>query len=199
MKALCDQLWPEAEADAAHHAFEMNLQRLRQLFGRADVLLLSAGVLRLNRALCRVDRWTLDGVGRQLDADRLSDSPEVLARRLLQIYHGNFLPGIDAAWALVARQQLALRFVRAVEKLGGLLEARGQTELAIDTYHRALEADPVAESVCRKLMAALAAAGRETEALAAYARCADACQVSLGVPPSTLTQQLAEEIRRRQL
>ena len=195
VQALSDALWPDAEADAAHHAFEVNLQRLRRALGRPDALLLHAGTLRLNRAVCWVDCWTLDAIARQLDAESLVEPPEALARQLLQVCRGPFLPGVDTSWAWLSRQQFAARFLRAVEQLGGLLETRGQTDLAIDLYRRALESDPVAEAVCRRLMAVLAAAGRQTEALAAYARCVDACEAGLGVPPSDLTRGLAEAIR----
>ncbi|MEZ5566643.1 MAG: bacterial transcriptional activator domain-containing protein [Gammaproteobacteria bacterium] len=195
VQALSDALWPDAEADAAHHAFEVNLQRLRRVLGRPDALLLHAGTLRLNRAICQVDNWTLDAVVRQLDAESLTEPPEVLARRVLQVCRGLFLPDVDASWALLSRQKLAARFLRVVEQLGGRLEASGQADLAVDLYRRALESDPVAESVCRRLMAVLATAGRQTEALAAYARCADACAAGLGVPPSDLTRNQADAIR----
>jgi DNA-binding SARP family transcriptional activator len=193
--ALADLLWPDADADAAHHAFEVNLQRLRRQFGRSEVLLLQAANLRLNRALCWLDCWELDALGRQLDGDAGAVSREVLARRLLTVYRGHFLPGVEVSWALIARQRFDARFIRAVEQLGDLLEAEGAVDLAIECYGRALAVDPVAEVLCRRAMSALVTAGRGTEALALYERCADACQARLGLPPSALTRQLADALR----
>ncbi len=79
---LADLLWPEAEGDRAHDNFEAALRRLRQLLGDADALVLSGGVLRLDRARVWVDLW----------------APGAPSR-------APFLPDQDARWAHEARER----------------------------------------------------------------------------------------------
>lgn len=81
---LADLLWPEAEGDRALDNFEAALRRLRHLLGDGDVLALSGGVLRLNRARVWVDLWA---------AGPPSRAP--------------FLPDQDARWAHDARERRA--------------------------------------------------------------------------------------------
>ncbi|WP_041363730.1 hypothetical protein [Methylomonas methanica] len=52
-QVLADALWPDADADAALHAFEVNLQRLRKLTGLKDSLLLQGGMLLARPMDCR--------------------------------------------------------------------------------------------------------------------------------------------------
>lgn len=194
-RALADLLWPDSDADAAWHAFEVTLARLRRSLGRPEALALSTGVLRIERRICWVDRLALEDVLRDIEDGDGNADPAPLARRLFRVYRGELLSGLDAPWALVARQQLAARIVRAVDRIGARLEDEGQRPMAIENYQRALEVDPVAENVCRRLMSALVEEGRQTEALAAYERCAAACELYLGAPPSPLTRALAEGLR----
>lgn len=194
-RLLADELWGDADGDAAYHALEVNLQRLRRLLGRADALLMDSGVLSLNRQVCWVDTWTLDVIERHVE-QRNHARPDRLALRLSRAWRGEFLPGQDAEWALVARQRIAARAARIAEALGAWLDDTGAGEAAIDLYRRILEVDPLAEAVCRQLMRALAAAGRHAEALLAHDRCAQALRARLGCETSPATRELAGQLRR---
>jgi LuxR family transcriptional regulator, maltose regulon positive regulatory protein len=198
-RTLADELWPDADADAAYHAFEVTLQRLRRQLGRADALLLSAGRLRLNRAVCWLDLWTLDEVLRELDGGVPPDDPRGLAIRLLQCHRGEFLPGIDACWALTARWRITGRFTRAIEQLGTFIESDGDPEAVIDLYRRALEAEPLAEGLYRRCMMALAASGRQAEALALYQICENQFRARLATQPSEATRRQVEALRQTRL
>src|SRR6185295_3537527 len=48
VSTLTEALWSDAEGDAAYHAFENTLYRLRQLLGAAGALVLSGGKLSLD-------------------------------------------------------------------------------------------------------------------------------------------------------
>jgi LuxR family transcriptional regulator, maltose regulon positive regulatory protein len=195
-RTLADELWPDADADAAYHAFEVTLQRLRRQLGRADALLLSAGSLRLNRAVCWLDLWTLDEVLRELDGGVPPDDPRGLALRLLQCHRGEFLPGVDTGRVLTARSRITGRFTRAVELLGALIESIAGPPAVIDLYRRALEAEPLAEGLYRRCMGALVACGRQAEALAVYRLCAEQLRVRFGSEPSAATRDMLAGLGR---
>src|ERR1700723_2515838 len=52
---LIDALWPDSEGDAAYHALETALYRLRQLLGARDAVRMEGGAVSLNRAQLWVD------------------------------------------------------------------------------------------------------------------------------------------------
>jgi ATP/maltotriose-dependent transcriptional regulator MalT len=105
---LTDALWPDAEADAAQHALEMNLSRLRALLGQREAVLQRDRKLTLDTRVCWVDALALE---RWLARARPPRSPEEArrdARRLLA-YGGAFLADEDAAWVRPARDRLRRR------------------------------------------------------------------------------------------
>lgn len=192
---LADAVWPDAEGDAAQHTLEVNLQRLRARLCYPAALLLEAGAVRLNRALCWVDLWEMDAVVRRADDADLAAHAPALARRLLGAYRGPFLPGVDAAWADAARSMLAARFARVAGKLAAELESSGQSELAVECCQRALEAEPLAEELVCRLMQLLAARGQHAEALSAYQRFVQLLRDRLGLRSSGPARRLAERLQ----
>lgn len=194
-EVLADAVWPDAEADAALHALEVNLQRLRSLLGAAQALLLRGGTIRLNRSMCWVDLWCLDAVVRRIDAADAQRQAARLARRLLEAYRGPFLPGVETPWAVAARAVLSARFVRAAGQIGKLLEQAGEADLAIQCYSRGIEAEPLAEELYLELMQALAGQGRCGEALVAFGRCEAQLRARLDIAPGPATRNLAARLR----
>ena len=67
VSALTESLWPDAEGDAAYHAFRKYAYRCASLLGSADVVNLSGGKLSLDPRRCWVDVWALE---RRLDQAR---------------------------------------------------------------------------------------------------------------------------------
>jgi DNA-binding SARP family transcriptional activator len=55
--ALIDALWPDSEGDAAYHALEPALYRLRQLLGARDAVRMEGGKVSLDRDQLWVDVW----------------------------------------------------------------------------------------------------------------------------------------------
>src|SRR6204780_5568518 len=54
---LIDSLWPDSEGDAASHALESALYRLRQLLGPRDAIRMEGGKVSLNKDRLWVDMW----------------------------------------------------------------------------------------------------------------------------------------------
>ena len=112
-----------------------------------------------------------------------------LAQRALTLYPGHFLAGDDeVAWLLGARQRLASKFLRHVAAVGQCWQEQGDPGRAELAYQRALELDPLAESLSRALMLLQLRQGRRAEALETYRRCRQMLSVVLGLAPSAQTE-----------
>src|SRR6202012_2873838 len=57
---LIDTLWPDSDGDAAYHALESALYRLRQLLGARDAVRMEGGKVSLNRDQWWVDMWEFE-------------------------------------------------------------------------------------------------------------------------------------------
>src|ERR1700723_897569 len=57
---LNDALWPDSEGDAAYHALESTLYRLRQLLAARDAIRMEGGKVSLNRDQFWVDMWEFE-------------------------------------------------------------------------------------------------------------------------------------------
>ena len=194
---LCGALWPDAQGDAARNSFDNTLHRLRKLLGGDRQLLLQAGGLSLDRATCWSDVAALDGCLIELDAQGHDlAATRALAARVLTLYGGPFLAGEDEIPELVAaRTRLETRFRRALTEAGHRLEAAGQDAEAAKLYERVMEQQPLAEDVCRHLIACLLRLGRRAEAFDAYRRCRQQLSVLLNLAPAPQTEALIDSIR----
>jgi DNA-binding SARP family transcriptional activator len=171
---LIDALWPDADGDAGRRVFDTTLHRLRKQLGADQVVRLSDGRVLLDSRLCWVDVWALEDlvteVQRGLGIPATVSEREDLARRLLRVYRGPLLDrdGQVSAWALGPRDRLARMFSRAAQPLGRALEKDGRFGDAIALYRRALEGDPLAESLYSGVMRCDVATGRVGEAMRTF-------------------------------
>ena len=198
---ITSSLWPEAEGDTAKASFDSTLYRLRKLLGVADVLPVSKGRLSLDREQCWVDTWAFDDLVSRIEAANpdtesvRSDEYGQMARVLLQLYTGHFLDQeSQEPWAIAARDHLRAKFVRAVTKLGNVLEERKDWEQAAALYLRALELDNLAEALYRRLMIVYCKQGESAEAINIYRRCRDMLSVVLNTKPSEETETIRRAI-----
>jgi DNA-binding SARP family transcriptional activator len=189
-EAVMAALWPDADGAAAKSSFDSAMFRLRKLIDVDEAIAVASGKVSLNRSLVWTDVWALAAA-----LDSAGDVPPALAaRRLLDAYPGALLGGEESPWLVKPRDAWRARFVRAVTEVGQKLEQAGDWARAAEVYHRALEADNLAESVYRGLMRALAASGDRAEALTAFRRCRELLSIVLGVKPSMETERLYREI-----
>jgi LuxR family transcriptional regulator, maltose regulon positive regulatory protein len=200
---LGEQLWPNAEGDAARDVFNVTHSRLRKLLPMEGVLLLSAGKLSLSPAHVWTDVWAFERVAEDCleKLRRRAESLEIefLGETLLSLYSGDLLKGEpDAPWLIAARDRLRSKFLRTFKALGGFWEANEVWDKAQSLYERVLEIDNVAEEVYRCLMGCYARAGRPAEALRVYRRCRQMLSVVLGIAPSAETETLCRSIAQAQ-
>jgi DNA-binding SARP family transcriptional activator len=184
-----EALWPEADGEAAEQAFRTTLHRLRKLLQHDDAMLLADRQVSLDPSLVALDHVAFDRMAQDVDRTDTVALARVLAR-----YRGHFLQGETAPWVLLVRERLRARFLDLTDRLGTLLEERGQTDEAVQRYLRALEVEPTAEVMCRRVMMAYVRLGRRAEAIEVYQRFSRALHMKLGVPPTPETVSLYHTI-----
>jgi LuxR family maltose regulon positive regulatory protein len=193
---LIDTLWPDSEGDAAYHALESALYRLRQLLGARDAVRMEGGKVSLNRDLFWVDMWEFEE-DLQRPPDREANSIERIGRLRL-LYQGHFLQHeAEKPWVLKARQELRDRIVRSIRDGARECEHARRWEDAANLYRSGIELDSLNEGLYRGLMLCHQELGDHSDALHAYRRCRELLTRFLGVQPNAKTQAVYHRVRER--
>jgi DNA-binding SARP family transcriptional activator len=171
---VLEDLWSEAQGDAARASFDVCLHRARRLLGEPDALLLVDGRLSFNPDHVWLDLAAIESRTRALDADGVAgaavgerDRADLaeLAREWLDTYRGRVLADQpEAAWVLSARLRWDERLERRATVLAARCAEAGLAELAEAVYRRLLDADPTSERAARGLVGLLERGGRHGEA-----------------------------------
>ncbi|MGH9011653.1 MAG: BTAD domain-containing putative transcriptional regulator, partial [Acidimicrobiia bacterium] len=185
--ALVDQLWGDAQPEHPSRALSSLVSRLRRVLGP--------------------DGWRLhtEPAGYLLDCDtdlaevdRSIDGGDVEAA--VALLGSSYLAGETATeWVEARRRDLARRRVDLLVEAGSRALGREDHDAALSSFAPAVEEDGLREDAHRGVMEALARAGREAEALRAYEHCRRTLREALGVPPSSETRALYEQILQGRL
>jgi LuxR family maltose regulon positive regulatory protein len=126
-EALADELWPEAEGDAARNALDNALHRLRKRLGGDDRIVLRQGALSLNRQRCWSDVAALELA---LSRPEVCDIEETaaLVKAIGALYRGPLLPGVALAGVAARRTALHRRVQRLLQTAAQRLCSAGMTE-----------------------------------------------------------------------
>jgi LuxR family maltose regulon positive regulatory protein len=193
---LIDALWPDSEGDAAYHAVESALYRLRQLLGARDAVLMGGGKVSLNRDQLWVDMWEFEEE-LQLPYDPEANGIERIGRLRL-LYQGHFLQHeTEKPWVLQARQELRDGLLSAIRDAARECEHARRWEDAATLYQYGIDLDSLNEGLYRGLMLCHQQLGDHSEALQAYRRCRELLTRFLGIPPNAKTQALYHSVRER--
>jgi DNA-binding SARP family transcriptional activator/tetratricopeptide (TPR) repeat protein len=188
-------LWPEADLAAGRKAFDVALLRLRRMLGDARLLHLEGGRLGLDARWTWSDVAALQVLMQEIGAAR--EAPLEQLRRwgqqLLDLMRGPFLAGDEDDWVRAAREKHRRRFVVAVTQLAAQIEPL-DAPAALRLYERALDVEPLAESLSRRLMRLHAARGDRAEALRVWRACCTMLWVAEGLEPARETRTLAVEL-----
>jgi LuxR family maltose regulon positive regulatory protein len=191
---LTDALWPDSEGDAAYHALESALYRLRQLLGARGAVLMEGGKVSLNRDQLWVDIWEFEEELRRPHDAAANGTQRIGRLRLL--YRGHFLQHeSERPWVLKARHELRDRLLRAIRDAAHECEQTRCWDDAANLYRSGIELDSLNESLYRGLMRCHHQLGDHSEALLAYRRCRELLTHFLGVPPNAKTQALYHSVR----
>jgi DNA-binding SARP family transcriptional activator len=195
VSSLAEALWPDAEGDAAYHAFENTLYRLRQVLDSAGALVLAGGKLSLDAEQCWVDVWAFQRLLVQAREDG-ADADRNL-QNLMELYRGHLLEHeTDKPWALGGRESLREKFLLQILAAARSHEAGQRWQQAVAIYQRGIELDNLAESLYRGLMVCHREMGDHAEALRVYRRCRELLSIVLGVQPTAETQAVYEGLKQ---
>ena len=95
---------------------------------------------------------------------------------------------------MATRERLRAKYMNAMTRLAGGLEADGVYEAALSWYLKGLSADPLVENFYQGLMRCYQALGRDTEAVDAYLRLRQMLSTMLGLKPAAATERLYRSI-----
>jgi LuxR family transcriptional regulator, maltose regulon positive regulatory protein len=191
---LIDALWPDSEGDAAYHALESALYRLRQLLGVRDAVRMEGGKVSLNRDQLWVDMWEFDEELQRPHDPEANDIERI--GRLRRLYQGHFLQHeAEKPWVLQVRQESLDRLLRAIRDAARECERARCWEDAANLYRYGIDLDSLNEGLYRGLMLCHQQLGDHSEALQAYRRCRELLTRFLGIPPNAKTQALYHSVR----
>ncbi|MFC8661825.1 ATP-binding protein [Streptomyces sp. NPDC057199] len=189
---LVDAIWAEDPPAGPAHALQALASRLRRALGSADAVTQVAGGYRLDVDADAVDALRFEqlvATGR----DRLrAGDPYAAATALGEAValwgdHPGTRPGAEptdvAAVAPAAATRLAHASVEAVTDLADAELSLGRSDEAAARLTALLTEHPVHERAAALLMDALAAQGRQAEALALYERVRETLADDLGTDP----------------
>src|SRR5258707_2925140 len=191
---LIDALWPDSEGDAAYHALESALYRLRQLLDARDAVRMEGGKVSLNRDQLWVDMWEFEEE-LQRPHDPEANGIERIGRLRL-LYQGHFLQHeTERPWVLKARQELRDRLLRAIRDAARECERACRWEDAANLYRSRIQLDSLNEGLYRGLMLCHRELGDLGEAMQAYKRCRELLTRFLAIPPNAKTQAVYHSVR----
>jgi DNA-binding SARP family transcriptional activator len=190
---LADELWPEAEGDAAYRSLVTTVQRLRKLLELPEAIRFSEGAVSLDPRRVWVDARSFERWAEEASAAlRAPDGAALRAarERLADLYRGPLLSRSESPWAVAARERLRARHAGLVRRLGRALEALGQEQEAAELYDQGIEADPSVEAFHQHLIHLRLQQGRVSEARIAYERCRRVFAAQFGKAPSRETEAM---------
>ncbi len=196
--ALIDALWPDSDGDAAYNAFKVTLHRLRKMLESKNAIAYKQGILSFDAFIVWTDTRAFASCCSKVDKDlEEQDCVETalqLLNELLLLYRGPFFPEEQSSWVIPEREKLRSKFLFAILKIADILEHQGQWQKAIHCCRKALEIDPLLESLYPRLMQTYVGMGRKTEALGIYRQCKAILQAELGASPPERMQILKKSL-----
>ena len=170
-----EALWPEADPKRGSEWFWTALgnlrTKLRQATGQKELKIVDRdGDLYRIEDVFDVDLWSLqhalkEGTDTKDDAVRLAALDRAVAD-----YAGDLLAGADWFWLETPREDLRQRMVDVLVWLGDRRWATGDARGAWAALQRALEVDPFAEQIYRRVMRLQAKLSRPDDAEATFRR-----------------------------
>ncbi|MGW4946158.1 BTAD domain-containing putative transcriptional regulator [Actinoplanes sp. NPDC004185] len=189
-RVLVDAIWAEDPPAGAAHALQALVSRLRRIVGAAGDLAQVAGGYRLAVDPADVDALRFEQLA-AAGRDRLrAGDPHAAAAVLGEaVALWGDRPGAEPAAVAAAVPAAATRLAHiSVEALADLAEAEltlGRADVAATRLTALLAEQPVDERAAALLMDALAAQGRQGDALARYEQTRQALARTLGADPGT--------------
>jgi len=198
LDAAVEALWPEADPGRGSEWFWTALgnlrSRLRDATGEKKLKVIEREGDRYRvEPLFDVDLWRLeqalgDGAAGADDFGRTAAYD-----RVAQAYAGDLLTGADWAWAETPREDLRQRVLDVLVWLGDIRWASGDARGAWQALQRAVEVDPYAEQIYRRIMRLQAKLSRPDDAAVTFRRL-QARLLEIDLEPTPESEKLHAEL-----
>lgn len=190
---LSTLLWGSHLDAQAKQNLRQALFKLRQILGQ-DVLRSDAEFVSLNAAVIACDVNQFEQLVREGSPDALSAAADLYRGRLADdVSVGE---EVWSEWLAGERERLSELALGAMVTLGEHELSDGRADQALRTGHRANALNNMREDSHRLIMRALAATGRNAEALKYYRDIVALLKRELSAEPDLATKALAAELRR---
>jgi non-specific serine/threonine protein kinase len=193
-------LWPDISPAQLRNRLSTTLYHLRRTLGRPDWIVFDEDEYRFNRSLeyqFDVEQFE-EGLGNAARVKRHSPEQAIqILQSALALYRGEFVQDLlEGEWFLLRREELRRKYLDGLLDLGHLLYEQGEYAVAAQTFHRAIDADPVVESAHRALMRCYERLGERGQALRHYQTLERIMLQELGSPPAPESVALYQELVR---
>jgi DNA-binding SARP family transcriptional activator/tetratricopeptide (TPR) repeat protein len=198
---LAGTLWPDSAETQARTNLRRELHNLRATLDDDPCLEIQALQLTWHdSATCRVDVRSFE-IERHA-AEQSRDAGDVAgglthARAAIELYQGDFMPGLYHDWVLAARSELLQSCVRLCDWTVDSLRARGAGADAVDVARRRVQLEPLEEAGYRTLMELQIEAGDRAAAISTFHRCSELLERELECSPDPSTSAIVERLVRR--
>lgn len=192
---VLDDLWPDAEPDAAANSLNQTLYFLRRDIdpwydehGSANYVSYESEIVWLDPALVTTDSASfadasIGALAGEADAARMAAA--------VRAYHGRFAPEFEyEEWSLAWRDQLHATYLAVVQALTRHLVAAGNLEGALRECQQALTVDPSSLDIEMQLIWLYGAIGTPAAAMRQYDHFARAYGSDIGAEPPSLAAVL---------
>lgn len=187
-------LWPDASNEELDIRFKNTLYRLRSAVGK-HIIILTEGIYRFNPIL----DYTYDveifesAIEHAQEAQDVNEQIKHLSRAVKQ-YKGDYLPEVDAFWAIPDRERFRLMNINALVSLATLYFEKGVYKSALRYCGMTFREDSVNEAAYRIAMQTHAILGNQAEVVRHYDLCVAEMAERFNVAPSEQTQALFEKL-----
>ncbi len=202
---IADALWPDALPGDPAGNIEVLVSRIRRAMGDRTLIRTGSGGYSLAEGgRCRVDAEEFLAAVLAGRAALAARPGEALAsfRAALDIWRGDPLPeDTYADWAQADRRHLCLAYLEALDGAAtAALDSPGNAAAmeAASWARQALAAEPLRESSVLLLVRALAAAGDQAGALAAFDEYRDQLAAGTGLAPTPQARQVRQRVLAHQ-
>lgn len=193
---LSDMLWPDSDGDVAMKNLKVALSRLRRI-GLKDKeehfpwFLVKHGQISLSRSLCSVDSILFQS---KIQMAKNGKNNVDLFLNALDLYQDDFLPNDQSElWIIKHREFLREEFIRGVKTLAELTLAMEIPDIAIPYLEKAMDKDPLDESVYLHLMRVHLKTGYPSKAITLFKKLESTLMRELEIKPGPALTALALE------
>ncbi len=212
-EAAIDALWPQVSAERGRQRFWTALgnlrSRLREAAGNTgdrgdtgttgdtggDIITKVGERYQVLDGVLSADLWAFQAaLG---DAHRAAGGPSEagVLQRAVELYGGDFADGAGWLWAQSTRGQLHRSVLDAIIRLAEIHTQAGEHPAAVGWLQRAVELDPYAEQIYRRLIAVHVANGAAEAARVTYGQLVDRL-ADVDLEPDDETVELINRVTR---